>query len=57
MMRASGKPAVGHNPALDIALLLEQCGESLPAQSWEAFKQLVAHWMPGGLYDTKYLAR
>lgn len=48
LMRASGKPAVGHNPLFDICYSLAAFAvERLPA-GWEEFKRLAATWFPGG---------
>ncbi|KAK9866018.1 hypothetical protein WJX84_007566 [Apatococcus fuscideae] len=55
-MRDSGKPGVGHNCIFDVAYVLESFAQPLP-ESWTAFKLLVQKWFPGGLYDTKHLAR
>ena len=55
-MRASGKPAVGHNCNFDVAYLLAIVEKSLPRQ-WEDYKLLVKDWFPGGIYDTKHIAR
>lgn len=53
--RDSGKPAVGHNLAFDLAYSLHSFAQELPG-SWEQYKQLVGRWFPGGIYDTKHLA-
>ncbi len=54
-MRQSGKPAVGHNPAMDLAYSLHAFAGQLPA-GWPEFKDFAASWFPGGVYDTKRLA-
>ena len=46
LLRASGKPAVGHNCLFDLAFTLEHLAEPLP-KDWSAFKQLVKKWFPG----------
>ena len=46
LLRASGKPAVGHNCFFDLAFTLEHLAEPLP-EDWPAFKQLVKKWFPG----------
>eukprot|EP00887_Chlorella_sp_A99_P006934 scaffold2.g6934.t1 len=55
-MRDSRKPAVGHNLSFDLAYSLASYAGPLPP-SWEAYKAMVARWFPGGVYDTKHLAR
>lgn len=56
MMRDCNKPAVGHNLSFDLTFSLAAFAQQLP-QGWVAFKQLVQHWFPGGVWDTKHLAR
>jgi poly(A)-specific ribonuclease len=56
VMRESGKPAVGHNCNFDVAYLMAIVEKKLP-QKWEDYKALVQHWFPGGVYDTKHIAR
>ena len=56
MMRDSKKPAVGHNLSFDLTFSLAAFAQQLP-QGWPAFKQLVQQWLPGGVWDTKQLAR
>ena len=52
-LRDARVPVVVHNGSGDVLHLLSAfVGGGLPAE-WGAFKQLVAHWFPGGLYDTK----
>lgn len=46
LLRASRKPAVGHNCLFDLAFTLEHLAEPLP-EEWPAFKQLVKKWFPG----------
>jgi hypothetical protein len=46
LLRASRKPAVGHNCLFDLAFTLEHLAEPLPGE-WPAFKQLVKKWFPG----------
>lgn len=55
-MRDSGKPAVAHNLRFDLAFSLQQFAEPLP-KTWEQFKRLVPKWFPGGVFDTKHVAR
>jgi poly(A)-specific ribonuclease len=55
LLRDSQKPAVGHNLGFDLAYSLHSFVKPLPA-SWLEYKQLIAMWFPGGVYDTKYLA-
>ena len=56
MMRDSNKPAVGHNLSFDLTFSLAAFAQQLP-HSWLSYKQLVRIWLPGGVWDTKYLAR
>ena len=56
MMRNCNKPAVGHNLSFDLTFSLAAFAQQLP-QGWPAFKQLVQQWLPGGVWDTKQLAR
>mmetsp|Transcript_22526 Transcript_22526/g.49239 ORF Transcript_22526/g.49239 Transcript_22526/m.49239 type:complete len:910 (+) Transcript_22526:147-2876(+) len=55
LMRSCGKPAVGHNASLDLALTLQQFVEPLP-KAWPAFKALANRWFPNGIFDTKHIA-
>ena len=55
-MRDCNKPAVGHNLSFDLTFSLAAFAQQLP-QGWLAFKQLVQRWLPGGVWDTKYLAQ
>ena len=43
MMRASKKPAVGHNLSLDLAFTLAAFAQPLPF-GWPEYKLLVAKW-------------
>ena len=43
MMRASRKPAVGHNLSLDLAFSLAAFAQPLPLD-WKDYKLLVASW-------------
>ena len=56
MMRDSNKPAIGHNLSFDLTFSLSAFAQQL-THSWLAYKQLVRRWLPGGVWDTKYLAR
>lgn len=53
LLRASGKPAVGHNCLFDLAFVLEHLAEPLPGE-WPAFKQLVKKWLPGARIGTSH---
>lgn len=55
-MRDCGKPAIAHNLNFDLAFSLHSFAETLP-NSWDVYKLLVQKWFPGGLYDTKYIAK
>lgn len=55
-MRDCRKPAVGHNLSFDLTFSLAAFAQQLP-QGWAAFKHLVQQWLPGGVWDTKLLAR
>ena len=55
-MRESGKPAVGHNLAFDIAYSIHSFVEPLPA-SWEEFRGSVVRQFPGGIFDTKLISQ
>ena len=46
MMRASKKPAVGHNLSLDLAFTLAAFAQPLPLD-WKDYKLLVASWCAG----------
>ncbi|KXZ50071.1 hypothetical protein GPECTOR_18g5 [Gonium pectorale] len=56
-IRASGRPAVGHNCMFDVAYGIAQFGEGRLPATWEGFKAATANWLRGGLYDTKHLCR
>ncbi len=53
MMRASGKPGVGHNCMFDVAYALQNFAVGDLPGRWSEFKALAAYWHSGGLYDTK----
>ena len=53
LLRASEKPAVGHNCLFDLAFILEHLAEPLP-EEWPAFKQLVKKWLPGAHIGTSH---
>lgn len=55
LIRDSGKPGVGHNLSLDLSYSLQSFIQELPPM-WPEYKALVQAWLPGGLFDTKYLA-
>ena len=55
-MRESGKPAVGHNLAFDVAYSIHSFVEPLPG-SWEAFRGVVTRQFPGGIFDTKLISQ
>ena len=55
LLRASGKPAVGHNCMLDVAYTTASFAQSLPS-TWADYKGLLKYWFPSGVFDTKYLA-
>jgi len=57
LIRDSCKPAVGHNIRFDLAFAMAAFVQNPLPKSWSGFKQLVGVWFPGGVYDTKYLAR
>jgi hypothetical protein len=56
-MRASGKPCVGHNCMYDIAYGLYSFADAYLPAAWPDYKKLVRAWHPGGIWDTKHLAR
>ena len=47
-MRASGKPAIGHNMSLDLTFSLAAFAGPLPGR-WPDYKLMVQHWLPGTL--------
>ena len=55
-MRRSSKPVVGHNLAFDLAYTLQSFVSPLPS-TWEEYQHRVRRWFPGGVYDTKHIAR
>ncbi|KIZ04038.1 hypothetical protein MNEG_3922 [Monoraphidium neglectum] len=57
LMRKSGKPAVGHNLAFDLAYSLISFAEGWLPNTWREYRQLARTWLPGGVYDTKYVSR
>lgn len=56
LLRASGKPVVGHNLSFDLAYSMHSFIKPLP-ETWQEYKELLGIWFPGGIYDTKYIAR
>ena len=46
LLRASGKPAVGHNLGFDLAFTLEHLAQPLP-EAWADYKALATSWLPG----------
>ena len=57
LMQSCGRPAVGHNPMMDIAYSIACFGDPFLPVTWTDYKQIVQYWFPSGVYDTKYLAR
>lgn len=56
LMRDCNKPAVGHNLAFDLAYILNSFARSIPLD-WSDYKNLVQEWFPGGIFDTKHMAK
>ena len=56
LLRESKKPAVGHNLSFDVAYSLHCFVSPLPP-SWEEYRKLVQWQFPGGLFDTKHIAK
>eukprot|EP00884_Botryococcus_braunii_P014566 jgi/Botrbrau1/2310/Bobra.101_2s0130.2 len=56
LLRECGRPAVGHNPSFDLAYCLESFVGPLPP-TWQEYKLAVQRQFPGGVYDTKQLAK
>jgi poly(A)-specific ribonuclease len=54
-IRAAGKPAVGHNCLFDLVYVLTQFVDH--NETWPEFQAAMGKWFPGGLYDTKHLAK
>eukprot|EP00878_Enallax_costatus_P043500 GHUV01051504.1.p1 GENE.GHUV01051504.1~~GHUV01051504.1.p1 ORF type:complete len:320 (+),score=110.06 GHUV01051504.1:1070-2029(+) len=57
LMRRSGKPAVGHNCMFDIAYGLYSFADAYLPSTWRDYKKMVNAWHPGGVFDTKYIAK
>lgn len=57
LMRRSGKPAVGHNCMFDVAYGLYSFADAYLPSMWRDYKKMVNAWHPGGVYDTKYIAK
>lgn len=55
-MRNSLKPAIGHNLSFDVAYSIHSFVSPLPP-SWEEFRELVQWQFPGGIFDTKLIAK
>lgn len=55
-LRKCGKPAIGHNLSFDVAYSIHSFVSPLPP-SWEEFRQLVQWQFPGGIFDTKLIAK
>lgn len=55
-MRDSKKPVIGHNLSFDVAYTLNSFAKPLPP-TWLEYKDFVRRYFPGGVYDTKYIAR
>ena len=53
---ACGKPVVGHNMRLDLAYTWHQFIGPLP-WTWEEYREEVVRAFPGGIFDTKHIAR
>jgi hypothetical protein len=53
----SNKPAVGHNCLFDVSYGLYGFADSFLPSTWRDFKKMVRSWHPGGIWDTKYIAR
>eukprot|EP00897_Mesotaenium_endlicherianum_P003570 jgi/Mesen1/3240/ME000187S02405 len=51
-----GKPVVGHNMVLDLAYMFQQFVAPLPP-TFEEFRRQLRALLPGGVVDTKYLAK
>ena len=49
LLRASGKPAVGHNLGFDLVFTLEHLAQPLP-EAWADYKALAISWLPGGVF-------
>ena len=56
VLRDSRVPLIGHNMGLDLLFLTSQFIAPLPP-TWPAFCALMREWLPGGVYDTKLIAR
>ncbi|WIA30112.1 hypothetical protein OEZ86_000207 [Tetradesmus obliquus] len=57
LMRRSNKPAVGHNCLFDVSYGLYGFADAFLPATWRDFKKMARSWHPGGLWDTKHLAR
>ncbi|KAF6265217.1 hypothetical protein COO60DRAFT_1035218 [Scenedesmus sp. NREL 46B-D3] len=57
LMRRSNKPAVGHNCLFDVSYGLYGFADSFLPSTWRDFKKMARSWHPGGIWDTKYIAR
>lgn len=53
----SNKPAVGHNCLFDVSYGLYGFADAFLPATWRDFKKMARSWHPGGLWDTKHLAR
>jgi hypothetical protein len=47
LLRASQKPAVGHNLRFDVAYVLAGFVQKPLPKTWSGFKALVGKWFPG----------
>ena len=56
LMRACGRPAVGHSAMFDLVYALQSFTLPPPPDRWLGFKPLATVWFPGGLFDTKLMA-
>jgi poly(A)-specific ribonuclease len=48
---------VGHNCLFDVSYGLYGFADAYLPTTWRDFKKMVRSWHPGGIWDTKYLAR
>ena len=55
-MRECGKPAIGHNFSFDVAYSVHSFVSPLPP-TWEEYRELVQWQFPGGIFDTKLIAK
>jgi poly(A)-specific ribonuclease len=48
---------VGHNCLFDVSYGLYGFADSYLPSTWRDFKKMARSWHPGGIWDTKYIAR